>query len=234
MHLTFALRDGVKWHDGAPFSAKDVQCTWDMLLGRSSEKLRTNPRTSWYRNLDRVTADSDHEATFHLKRPQPAFIAFLASGFSPVYPCHVSPRDMRQARSAVSRRHRVHDYKKPRDRNPRLHRWQVRYDLSLPGYDSLNERRENSGAGRDLRAQAKQRQKHSAHKPQRPPFDNPDLRRAMALNLEPERRTEVRVSQNQSCDVSKYGFSRTTRRSGEYRRIRGRTYCPGATVTASI
>src|SRR6516165_4619457 len=47
-------------------------------------------------------------------------------------------------------------------------------------------------------------------------------------------RTEVRVSQSQSCDVSKYGFSRTTRKSGEYRRIRGRTYCPGATVKASI
>ena len=101
-----------------------------MLLGRSSEKLRTNPRTSWYRNLDRVTADSDHEATFHLKRPQPAFIAFLASGFSPVYPCHVSPRDMRQARSAVSRRHRVHDYKKPRDRNPRLH--PGKFDMTFP------------------------------------------------------------------------------------------------------
>src|SRR5438552_14810561 len=27
--LTFRLREGVKWHDGAPFTAKDVQCTWD-------------------------------------------------------------------------------------------------------------------------------------------------------------------------------------------------------------
>jgi peptide/nickel transport system substrate-binding protein len=34
--------------------------------------------------------------TFHLKRPQPAFITLLASGYSPVYPCHVSPQDMRQ------------------------------------------------------------------------------------------------------------------------------------------
>ena len=34
--------------------------------------------------------------TFHLKRPQPAFIALLASGYSPVYPCHVSPQNMRQ------------------------------------------------------------------------------------------------------------------------------------------
>jgi len=38
----------------------------------------------------------DLTATFHLKRPQPAIIAMLASGYAPVYPCHVSPRDMRQ------------------------------------------------------------------------------------------------------------------------------------------
>jgi peptide/nickel transport system substrate-binding protein len=31
-----------------------------------------------------------------LKRPQTSFLALLASGWSPVYPCHVSPRDMRQ------------------------------------------------------------------------------------------------------------------------------------------
>ncbi len=94
--LTFALRKEVKWHDGTPFTAKDVQCTWDMLLGKSQEKLRTNPRASWYHNLDRVTVDGDYAATFHLKRPQPSFIAFLASGYSPLYPCHVAPRDMRQ------------------------------------------------------------------------------------------------------------------------------------------
>src|SRR5262245_29237094 len=28
--LTFKLRQGVKWHDGKPFTAKDVQCTWRM------------------------------------------------------------------------------------------------------------------------------------------------------------------------------------------------------------
>ena len=42
--LTFHLRQGVKWHDGRPFTAQDVRCTWDMLLGRSGEKLRLNPR----------------------------------------------------------------------------------------------------------------------------------------------------------------------------------------------
>jgi len=93
--LTFKLREGVKWHDGKPFTAADVRCTWDMLLGKSNEKLRLNPRKSWYRNLDAVTTNGDYEATFTLKRPQPAFIALLASGFSPVYPCHVPPKDMR-------------------------------------------------------------------------------------------------------------------------------------------
>src|SRR5262249_30704446 len=38
--LTFGLRQNVKWHDGRPFSAKDVKCTWDLLTGKSSEKLR--------------------------------------------------------------------------------------------------------------------------------------------------------------------------------------------------
>ena len=93
--LTFKLRDGVKWHDGKPFTAADVKCTWDLITGKSTEKLRVNPRKSWYRNLEEVIPNSDNEVTFRLKRPQTSFIALLASGWSPVYPCHVSPRDMR-------------------------------------------------------------------------------------------------------------------------------------------
>ncbi len=94
--LTFKLRQGVKWHDGKPFTAKDVKCTWDMLQGKSGDKLRLNPRKAWYLNLEEVVTKGDLEVTFRLKRPQPAFIALLASGFSPVYPCHVPARDMRQ------------------------------------------------------------------------------------------------------------------------------------------
>ncbi len=94
--LTMPLRDGVSWHDGKPFTAKDVQCTFDLLTGKSSEKLRVNPRgKSWYRNLDAVTTNGDYEVTFHLKRPQPAFLMAIAGGFSPIYPCHIAPRDMR-------------------------------------------------------------------------------------------------------------------------------------------
>src|SRR5260370_3563312 len=31
--LTFPLRQGVKWHDGKPFTSADVRCTWDLLMG---------------------------------------------------------------------------------------------------------------------------------------------------------------------------------------------------------
>ena len=93
--LTFKLHPGVKWHDGKPFTANDVRCTWELLQGTAKDKLRLNPRKEWYNNVDRVTADSDLEATFHLKRPQPALLTLLASGYSPIYPCHVPPSQMR-------------------------------------------------------------------------------------------------------------------------------------------
>jgi len=93
--LTFQLRHGVIWHDGNPFTAADVKCTWDLILGKAQDKLRTNPRKSWYHNLDSISAEGD-TVTFHLKRPQPALLALLASGYSPVYPCHIPPDSMRR------------------------------------------------------------------------------------------------------------------------------------------
>src|SRR6516162_7661585 len=65
--LSLPLRHGVKWHDGRPFTAQDVKCTWDLLMDSASEKLRVNPRKASYRNLDRVTTNGDYEITFHLK-----------------------------------------------------------------------------------------------------------------------------------------------------------------------
>src|ERR1700756_2515184 len=45
--LPFHLRHGAKWHDGRPFTAADVKCTWEPLAGRAPEKFRVNPRKSW-------------------------------------------------------------------------------------------------------------------------------------------------------------------------------------------
>jgi peptide/nickel transport system substrate-binding protein len=93
--LTFKLRKDVKWHDGKPFTSADVKCTFDMLMGKSQQKFRQNPRKSWYDEVNEVTVNGDYEASFNLKRPQPALLSLLASGYTPVYPCHVSPGDMR-------------------------------------------------------------------------------------------------------------------------------------------
>src|SRR2546425_10020462 len=48
--VMFQLRRGGRWHDGKPFTAADVKCTWDLILGNGPEKLRANPRKAWYRN----------------------------------------------------------------------------------------------------------------------------------------------------------------------------------------
>src|SRR6267378_3979696 len=93
--LTLPLRQGVKWHDGKPFTAADVRCTFELLQGTAKEKLRINPRKSWFNNLSEVTTKGDHEVTFHLKQPQASFLAMLATGWTPIYPCHVSPAPMR-------------------------------------------------------------------------------------------------------------------------------------------
>ena len=94
--LTFKLEEGVTWHDGKPFTAEDVKCTFDLVSGlKQSEDFRKNPRKVWYHNVKDITTSGPAEVSFQLKAPQPSFLALLASGYSPVYPCHVSQRDMR-------------------------------------------------------------------------------------------------------------------------------------------
>src|SRR5690349_13936326 len=95
--LTFKLRQGVKWHDGKPFTAKDVQCTWRMLIGKGdmAGDFRRNPRAIWWSQLQDVSINGDYEATFELKQPQPSLPVLLASAFAPVYACHVPQQTMR-------------------------------------------------------------------------------------------------------------------------------------------
>ena len=151
--LTFKLRQGVNWHDGKPFTAADVKCTWDLLLGKSQDKLRLNPRKAGYRNLEDVVPEGDRTVTFVLKRSQPAFLMLLASGMSPVYPCHVSSRDMsthpvgtgpfKFAEFKPNEFIRVvknPDYWKPG------HRRQVRHEFSVRGHFAVDARHPEPGA----------------------------------------------------------------------------------------
>ena len=93
--LNFKLREGVKWHDGKPFTAADVKCTYDLLTGKARRSCASTIAKPGFSISTRSPPRAISEVTFHLKQPQPALISLLASGYSPVYPCHVSAREMR-------------------------------------------------------------------------------------------------------------------------------------------
>jgi peptide/nickel transport system substrate-binding protein len=96
-NLVFFLRKDVRWHDGKPFTSRDVKHTFDMLREgpEAQAKLRINPRKDWYANVEAVEAPDPHTIVFRLKRPQPSLLVLLASGYSPVYAAHVPPASYR-------------------------------------------------------------------------------------------------------------------------------------------
>ena len=209
--LTLPLRQGVKWHDGKPFTAADVKCTFDLLQGKASDKLRINPRKSWFSNVAEVTTKGDHEVAFHLNRPQASLLGMLATGWTPIYPCHVSPQQMRLhpigtgpfkfsefRPNETIKVVRNPDYWKPgrpyldgieytiiKDVSTRLLAFiagqhDVYFGVTIPQL-------------KDVRAQAPQAICESSTpnvarnmlvNRRVPPFDNPDLRRAMSLSLD--------------------------------------------------
>ncbi len=95
--LAFTLRQGVRWHDGQPFSSKDVKYTFDLVreAPEATARLRLNPRKGWYSQVQRIDAPTPTTVMFRLKRPQPSLLMLLASGYSPIYPSHVPPAELR-------------------------------------------------------------------------------------------------------------------------------------------
>src|SRR5712691_1953039 len=209
--LTMPLRQGVRWHDGKPFTAKDVKCTFELLQGTGEEKLRINPRKSWFTNLKEVTTKGDYEVTFHLTRPQASFLAMLATGWTPMYPCHVPPAQMRLRPigtgpfkfvefkpNEVIKVARNPDYWKP-DR-PYLD------GIEYPIIKDVSTRLLAFMAGKidfyngvtipqlkDVKSQAPQAlcemftanvNRNMLVNRSAPPFDNPDMRRAMSLSID--------------------------------------------------
>src|SRR5207253_3017278 len=96
-NLVFFLRKGVKWHDGQPFTSKDVKYTFDMIREApdAPAKLRINPRKDWYANVQTIETPDANTVVFHLKRPQPSILMMLASGYSPIYAAHVPAANYR-------------------------------------------------------------------------------------------------------------------------------------------
>ncbi len=80
---TFSLQDGVKWHDGQPFTADDVKFTYDLLMNAKS-------------GTTRASGLMDHIASVDVKDPLTVVFAlkdiiapFLANDMYGIVPKHI-------------------------------------------------------------------------------------------------------------------------------------------------
>jgi len=68
--ITYKLRTGVKWHDGAPFSSKDVKFSWSAIMNDANNV----PSRTGYQEVSTVDTPDAATVIFHLKRKFAPFI----------------------------------------------------------------------------------------------------------------------------------------------------------------
>ncbi|MBV8163175.1 MAG: peptide ABC transporter substrate-binding protein [Candidatus Eremiobacteraeota bacterium] len=85
--ITYHLRHGVKWQDGAPFTSHDVVFTVSAIL---NPKNNLQSRNGWDQ-IKNVEAVGPYEVRFHLKRIYaPAVASFFSEGgLYPILPAHL-------------------------------------------------------------------------------------------------------------------------------------------------
>ncbi len=75
--FTFKLREGVKFHDGTPFTADAVKASFD-------RRAAVNQGPAYMvSDIDSVTTQGDHGVTISLKAPNSAFLDYLACPYGP-------------------------------------------------------------------------------------------------------------------------------------------------------
>jgi peptide/nickel transport system substrate-binding protein len=88
---TFKIREGVKWHDGTPLTAKDVAASWNRIV--FPDEGITSARRSYYVMVEKIEATDDHTVVFHLKKPSTAFLPALADPFTWIYKKEILDKD---------------------------------------------------------------------------------------------------------------------------------------------
>ena len=68
--ITYHLRPGVLWQDGAPFQSDDVRFSWQQVVN----PLNTVQSTDYYDQVASIQTPDVHTAVVRLKRPQAGFI----------------------------------------------------------------------------------------------------------------------------------------------------------------
>jgi peptide/nickel transport system substrate-binding protein len=68
--VTYHLHDGVKWHDGEPFTSKDVKFSWQAMMNNANN---VNARIG-YEDVASVDTPNDTTVVFHLKHKFAPFV----------------------------------------------------------------------------------------------------------------------------------------------------------------
>ena len=87
----FKLRDGVKFHDGAPLTARDVKASLDHVVFPPTGVL--SPRKAVYAQVEAIEAPGPLAVRIRLKRAQPAMLTFLASPWNYLYRADLLDKD---------------------------------------------------------------------------------------------------------------------------------------------
>jgi len=82
---TFRLRDGVRWHDGAPFTSDDVAFTFEAIF---DERFPNSARFSLTVDGQPIRVSTPDARTVRFSMPRP-FAPFLAAVEVPILPRHV-------------------------------------------------------------------------------------------------------------------------------------------------
>ncbi len=88
---TFKLRRNVRWHDGKPFTARDVQASMDRLLDPDFKGRRCG--TMMKETVESVSTVDDYTMRFQMKFPNLIFLSQIASMWCRIYPAHILKRD---------------------------------------------------------------------------------------------------------------------------------------------
>ena len=87
--LTFELREGHKWSDGAPFTSADIKFWYDNLA--LDPKVIESPKDYVLVAGERMTVDTPDDTTvvFNLPSPKPGLLAHFATTYAPAFqPMH--------------------------------------------------------------------------------------------------------------------------------------------------
>ncbi|MFP5355861.1 MAG: ABC transporter substrate-binding protein, partial [Gemmatimonadota bacterium] len=102
LRITFKLRPGVTWHDGAPFSAHDVKFTFDQIVDLSSgSRLRSD-----FAALAGVDVEDSLTVAFRLRTPFAPFLTLLGYNAG-ILPKHLLQGKPLSAATDFNRRHPV-------------------------------------------------------------------------------------------------------------------------------